>query len=101
MVNYGYFISNPTKWKIATELRRKRSESNVAFDNDVSNSTIERIMDSYYDTIKLYKNYLPPVLSFAAFKSVKSADGTMSFHMCNGETGKQSILLKIDNSLVN
>ena len=45
-------------------------------------------MDSYYDTKKLYKNYLPEVLSFDEFKSVKSADGSMSFHMCNGETGQ-------------
>lgn len=45
-------------------------------------------MDSYYDSQKLYKNYLPKVLSFDEFKSVKSADGAMSFHMCNGETGQ-------------
>lgn len=45
-------------------------------------------MDSYYDTQKLYKNYLPEVLSFDEFKSVKDADSAMSFHMCNGETGQ-------------
>ena len=45
-------------------------------------------MDSYYDSQKLYKYYLPKVLSFDEFKSVKSADGAMSFHMCNGETGQ-------------
>ena len=45
-------------------------------------------MDSYYDTQKTYKNYLPKVLSFDEIKSVKSADGAMSFHMCNGETGQ-------------
>lgn len=49
---------------------------------------LERIMDSYYDTQKLYKHYLPKVLSFDEFKSVKSTDGAMSFHMCNGETGQ-------------
>lgn len=45
-------------------------------------------MDSYYKTQKLYKNYLPKVLSFDEFKSVKSADGAMSFHLCNGLTGQ-------------
>lgn len=45
-------------------------------------------MDSYYETQKLYKHYLPEVLSFDEFKSVKSADGAMSFHMCNGINGK-------------
>ena len=38
--------------------------------------------------VKIYKNYLPPVLSFDEFKSVKSADGAMSFHLCNGENGQ-------------
>ena len=45
-------------------------------------------MDSYYETHKLYKNYLPEVLSFDEFKSVKTADGTMSFHICDGITGQ-------------
>ena len=45
-------------------------------------------MDSYYETQKLYKHYLPGVLSFDEFKSVKSADGAMSFHMCDGTVGQ-------------
>ena len=45
-------------------------------------------MNSYYDLEKIYKNYLPQVLSFDEFKSVKSADGAMSFHLCNGKNGK-------------
>ena len=56
--------------------------------NNVSPNTVERIMYSYYDTVKIYKNYLPKVLSFDEFKSVKSAAGNMSFSLCNGETGK-------------
>lgn len=47
-------------------------------------------MDSYYETQKLYKYHLPEFLSFDEFKSVKSADGTMSFHMHDGIT-KQTI----------
>ena len=88
IVNYGCFISNNTKHKIATDLIKKRSEKDIALDNNVSPNTVERIMDSYYETQKLYKNYLPEVLSFDEFKSVKSADGAMSFHMCNGITGQ-------------
>ena len=53
-----------------------------------SPNTVERIIDSYYDTKKLYKHYLPEVLSFDEFKSVKSVDGAMSFHMVDGRTGK-------------
>lgn len=56
-------------------------------------------MDSYYDIQKLYKNYLPEVLSFDEFKSVKSVDGAMSFHICNGETG-QTIDIVEDRKLL-
>ena len=31
---------------------------------------------------------MPEVLCFDEFKSVKSADGAMSFHMCDGITGQ-------------
>ena len=99
VTDYGCFISKNTKWKIANELRNKISEKDIAKNNNVSPNTVERIMDSYYDTKKLYKNYLPKVLSFDEFKSVKSADGAMSFHMCNGETG-QTIDIVEDRKLV-
>ena len=88
IVNYGCFISNNTKHKIAVDLTKKRSEKDIAFDNNVSPNTVERIIDSYYETQKLYKHHLPEVLSFDEFKSVKTADGAMSFHMCNGVTGQ-------------
>lgn len=88
VVDYGCCISKATKWHIANDLRKKRSEKDIAFDNNVSPNTVERIIDSYYDPIKIHKNYLPKILSFDEFKSVKSADGAMSFHMCNGETGQ-------------
>ena len=88
IVNYGCFISNNTKHKIASDLVKKRSEKDIALDNNVSCNTVERVMDSYYETQKLYKHYLPEVLSFDEFKSVKSADGAMSFHMCDGITGQ-------------
>lgn len=88
IVDFGCFISNNTKHHIAKDLTKKRSEKDIAADNNVSPNTVERVMDSYYNTQKLYKNYLPQVLSFDEFKSVKSADGAMSFHLCNGLTGQ-------------
>lgn len=88
IANYGCCISNNTKYKIAKDLTKKRSEKDIALDNNVSPNTVERIMDSYYESQKLYKHYLPDVLSFDEFKSVKSADGAMSFHMCDGITGQ-------------
>ena len=88
LVNYGCFISNDAKYKIALDLRKKRSEKDIALDNNVSPNTVERVMDSYYNMQKIYKHYLPEVLSFDEFKSVKAADGAMSFHLCNGITGQ-------------
>ena len=88
LVDDDCFISNQVKYAIALELKNKISEKDIANRFRVSPNTVERIIDSYYDTQKLYKNYLPEVLSFDEFKSVKSADGAMSFHMCDGKTGK-------------
>ena len=67
--NYGCFISNNTKHKISFGLTKKRSEKDIALDNNVSFNTVEKIMNSYYETQKLYKHYLPKVLSFDGFKS--------------------------------
>ena len=99
VTDYGCFISKNTKIKIAVELRNKISEKDIAKNNNFSPNTVERVMDSYYDNQKLYKNYLPKVLSFDEFKSVKSADGAMSFHLCNGETG-QTIDIVEDRKLL-
>ncbi len=88
IVNDGCFISNPVKYAIALELKNKISEVDISKRYRVSPNTVERIIDSFYDNQKLYKHYLPEILSFDEFKSVKSADGAMSFHMCDGKTGK-------------
>ena len=88
LVDFGCFISNDTKLSITQDLIKKRSEKDIAIDNNVSPNTVERIIDSYFKTQKLYKHYLPKILSFDEFKSVKSANGAMSFNMCNGENGK-------------
>ena len=88
IVDDGCFISNQVKYAIALELKNKISEKDIAKRFRVSPNTVERIIDSYYETKKLYKHHLPEVLSFDEFKSVKSADGAMSFHMVDGKTGK-------------
>ena len=88
IVNDNSFISNQVKYAIALELKNKISEKDIAKRYRVSPNTVERIIDSYYEGKKLYKHYLPEVLSFDEFKSVKSADGAMSFNMCDAKTGK-------------
>ena len=82
------FISNNTKLSIAKDLINKKSEKDIAISHNVSPNTVERIIDSCYQGKKLYKNYLPEILSFDEFKSVKSAEGAISFHMVDGKTGK-------------
>ena len=88
LVNFKCRISNITKISIVVDLTKKRSEKDISIDNNVSPNTVERVMDSYYDGVKLYKNHLPKVLSFDEFKSVKDAHDKMSFIMVNGENGK-------------
>ena len=89
IVNYGYNISNNNKYSIAFDLTKKVSEKDISIDNNVSPNTIERVIDSYFELDnKVYKNTLPQALSFDEFKSVKSADGTMSFQVCNAKNSK-------------
>ena len=88
IVDDGCCISNQVKYAIALELKNKISEKDIAKRYRVSPNTVERIIDSYYEGKKLYKNYLPEILSFDEFKSVKSANGAMSFHIVDGKTGK-------------
>lgn len=100
IVNDGCFISNQVKYAIAIDLKNKISEKDIANRYHVSPNTVERIIDSYYQGKKLYKNYLPEILSFDEFKSVKSADGAMSFHMVDGKTGKTIDIIE-DRRLIN
>lgn len=100
IVNYGCFISNNTKYQIALDLTKKRSEVDISNDNNVSPNTVERVMDSFYESQKLYKNHLPEVLLFDEFKSIKSASSAMSFHLCNGITGKTIDIVE-DRKLLN
>ena len=74
IVNEGSFISNDVKYAIALDLKNKISEKDIAKRYNVSPNIVERIIDSHYLKKKLYQNYLPEVLLFDEFKSVKSAD---------------------------
>ena len=46
IINYGCNISNNTKHSIAIDLMKKRSEKDIAIDNNVSPNTVERVIDS-------------------------------------------------------
>ena len=64
LVNYGCFISNNTKHKIASDLVKKRSEKDIALDNNVSpNNALHNFnpnISSYMKTsIKTLTEFLP------------------------------------------
>src|SRR5699024_692117 len=72
---------------IAVHAKEKISEKDIAKSHNVSHSTVNRIIDSFYDHYKPKYNYLPKHLCFDEFKSVKSAAGSMSFIFCDSDTG--------------
>lgn len=59
-----------------------------AKNHNVSHSTVNRVIDAFYDYYKPKFNYLPKHLCFDEFKSVKAASGAMSFIFCDSETGE-------------
>ncbi len=87
IVNKFCFISNNTKLSIALNAKDKISEKDIAKSHNVSHSTVNRIIDSFYLHYKPRYNYLPRHLCFDEFKSVKSAAGAMSFIFCDSDTG--------------
>jgi len=87
VVNKNCYISNNAKISIALSAKDKVSEKDIARYHNVSHSTVNRIIDSFYMHYKPNFNHLPKHLSFDEFKSVKSASGAMSFIFCNSETG--------------
>ncbi len=88
VVNRNCFISNNTKLAIALNAKDKISEKDIAKNHNVSHSTVNRVIDSFYEYYKPTFNYLPKHLCFDEFKSVKSAAGAMSFIFCDAESGK-------------
>ncbi len=57
----------------------------IARRHQVSHSTVNRILHSFYESQSLNFNYLPENLCFDEFKSVKSAEGHMSFIFCDAD----------------
>ena len=88
IVKENCFISNNTKLAIALKAKKKISEKDIAYDYNVSHCTVNRTIDNFYQIYRPKKNYLPPNLSFDEFKSVKSADGAMSFLFIDSNSGK-------------
>ena len=95
IVEKNCFISNSVKDKITVDLTKKISEKDIAEINNVSHSTVSRIVDNAFYQLKPNKNYLPEHLLFDEFKSTNDADGAMSFIFCDAE--KHEIVDIVEN----
>ena len=98
IVEKNCYISYHTKHAIALDAQNKISECDIARRHQVSHSTVNRIIHSFYEAQTLNFNYLPENLCFDEFKSVKSAEGHMSFIFCDADT-KQIIDIIEDRRL--
>jgi len=83
-------ISNSLKFNIFHDATFKRSEVEIAHNNHVSHSTVNRIINDLFEEQEINYNVLPSVLCFDEFKSTKKADGAMSFIFLDHE--KKQIL---------
>lgn len=84
LVDYHKQISNNTKTSIILELMEKGSEKDIARRNNVSSSTVNRILDSISED-KLIKNggRLPEVMGIDEFKATKDTKSKMAFIIVN------------------
>lgn len=84
LVDYHKQISNNTKTSIILELMEKGSEKDIAKRNNVSSSTVNRILDSISED-KLIKNggILPEVIGIDEFKATKDTKSKMAFIIVN------------------
>ncbi len=72
-------ISYKTKQSILIDSKDKISEKQIAINNNVSPTTVSRVIFSKFESFKSKYNYLPETLCFDEFKSTKDASGSMSF----------------------
>ena len=86
LVNFHKQISNNTRLSITLDLMRKGSEKDIAYRNNVSSSSINRILNEISkDTIVKNKGHLPSVLGIDEFKATKDTKSKMAFIIVNQE----------------
>ncbi len=72
-------ISHNTKIKILINAKDKISEKQIAINNNVSTSTVSKLIFSRYSEHKVDYKCLSETLCFDEFKSTKDAKGSISF----------------------
>lgn len=99
LVDFHKQISNNTITNIKLELMQKGSEKDIARRNDVSSSSVNRVLDSVSED-KIVKNYgkLPEALGIDEFNATKDTISKMAFIIVNQD--KRNIF-DIRNSRLN
>lgn len=86
LVDFHKQISNNTKLSITLDLMKKGSEKDIAYRNNVSSSTVNRILnDISNDTIVKNNGHLPSILGIDEFKATKDTKSKMAFIIVNQE----------------
>ena len=82
LVDFQKQISNNTRISITNDLMKKGSEKDIAFRNNVSSSTVNRILESISkDTLVKNNGFLPVVFGIDEFKATKDTKSKMAFIM--------------------
>lgn len=84
VVDKNCFISKDVKLSVMNYLSKALSMKDIASFHNISFSTVARCLNSYDTNKHTIKKYLPPVLLFDEFKSVKNISGKMSFIFLDG-----------------
>ena len=71
IVENQYHISNNTKHAVINNSKKVIPHAYIAEYYNVSNMSVQRVVDSVYDNKKLYKHYLSEVLCIDKFTALK------------------------------
>ena len=97
IVDYRCRISNNTKYSVINYVKDILSNLFIAKHHNISNMTVQRIIDKIYDNKKLYKHYLPEAICIDEFTALKR---TMAFNICDAKSGK-TVDLVLDRTIDN
>ena len=96
-VDYRCRISNNTKHSVIYYGKEILSHTYIARELNISNVSVQRIINKVYDNKTLYKRNLPEAICIDEFTAMKR---TMAFNFCDAKTGK-TIDLVLDRKLEN
>src|SRR5699024_7019506 len=82
------YISQPLKFAIALDLKRKISMKDIGERYFVSAKTVERILETFHREPRFNPHYLPRHLLIDEFKGTKDCEGAMCFIVSDADTGK-------------